>query len=48
MQNADCRCAGGQRQQEKRGPSMLTTLEIDLADMYNGKHVEVRNSVEES
>ncbi|KAJ9114490.1 hypothetical protein QFC20_001363 [Naganishia adeliensis] len=32
---------GGQRQQEKRGPSMLTTLEVDLADMYNGKHVEV-------
>jgi DnaJ-class molecular chaperone len=34
---------GGQRQQEKRGPSMLTTLEVDLADMYNGKHIEVRS-----
>jgi DnaJ-related protein SCJ1 len=32
---------GGQRQQEKRGPSMLTQIEVDLADMYMGKHVEV-------
>ncbi|GHJ84881.1 hypothetical protein NliqN6_1283 [Naganishia liquefaciens] len=31
---------GGQRQQEKRGPSMLTTIEVDLADMYKGKHIE--------
>lgn len=33
--------AGGQRQQEKRGPSMLTQIEVELADMYMGKHVEV-------
>lgn len=27
---------------------MLTTLEVDLADMYNGKHVEVGTFYSES
>jgi curved DNA-binding protein CbpA len=33
---------GGGQQQEQRGPGMLTQLEVDLADMYTGRTLEVR------
>ena len=32
---------GGHGQQEKRGPGLMTHLEVDLADLYTGKNVEV-------
>ena len=35
---------GGGAPQEKRGPGMVLTLEVELADMYNGRTAEVRPS----
>src|SRR4051794_10328476 len=34
--------AGRQQQQERKGPGLLTNLEVTLADMYRGKTAEVR------
>jgi len=33
---------GRQQQQERKGPGLLTNLEVTLADMYRGKTAEVR------
>ena len=32
---------GGGQPQERKGPGMMTNLEVDLADMYTGRTVEV-------